>query len=203
MNRIIKLVNLLMRNPSMQNSDTPKRMRLLEAANKLVHTQGFNQTTLADIAKEAEVPLGNVYYYYKTKEDIGQALIEHRADYYRALMATWEKSPNPKKRILALIEEVESQREMLACSGCPIGSLCQELHKDGGPLADKAATLLAAILTWSEQQFRLLGKGAESADLALQLLSALQGASLLTHTFHQPDLIVRETTRLKAWMETL
>ena len=187
----------------MQNSDTPKRMRLLTAANKLVHTQGFNQTTLADIAKEAEVPLGNVYYYYKTKEDIGQALIEHRADYYRALMASWGKSPNPKKRILALIEEVESQREILACSGCPIGSLCQELHKDGGPLADKAATLLAAILSWLEQQFRLLGKGAESADLALQLLSALQGASLLTHTFHQPDLIVRETTRLKAWMEAL
>ena len=187
----------------MQNSDTPKRMRLLEAANKLVHTQGFNQTTLADIAKEAEVPLGNVYYYYKTKEDIGQALIEHRSDYYRTLIATWEKSPNPKKRILALIEEVESQREMLACSGCPIGSLCQELHKDGGPLADKAATLLAAILSWLEQQFRLLGKGAESADLALQLLSALQGASLLTHTFHQPDLIVRETTRLKAWIEAL
>lgn len=187
----------------MRNPDIPKRMRLLTAANKLVHTQGFNQTTLADIAKEAEVPLGNVYYYYKTKEDIGQALIEHRAIFYGALLANWEKSPDPKKSILALIKEVESQREMLACSGCPIGSLCQELHKDGGPLADKAASLLAVILTWLEQQFRLLGKGAESADLALQLLSALQGASLLTHTFHQPDLIVRETTRLKAWMEAL
>ena len=187
----------------MRNTDTSKRTRLLQAANKLVHQQGFNQTTLADIAQEAEVPLGNVYYYYKTKEDIGQALIEHRADYYRALLATCEKSPDPKKRILALIEEVESQREVLACSGCPIGSLCQELHKDGGPLADKAASLLAATLTWLEQQFRLLGKGAESADLALQLLSALQGASIITHTFHQPDLIVRETTRLKAWMETL
>ena len=187
----------------MRNTETSKRTRLLQAANKLVHQQGFNQTTLADIAQEAEVPLGNVYYYYKTKEDIGQALIEHRANFYGALLASWEKSPDPKKRILALIEEVESQREVLACSGCPIGSLCQELHKDGGPLADKAASLLAAILTWLEQQFRLLGKGAESADLALQLLSALQGASLITHTFHQPDLIVRETTRLKAWLEAL
>ena len=187
----------------MRNTETSKRTRLLQAANKLVHQQGFNQTTLADIAQEAEVPLGNVYYYYKTKEDIGQALIEHRANFYGALLASWEKSPDPKKRILALIEEVESQRDVLACSGCPIGSLCQELHKDGGPLADKSASLLAAILTWLEQQFRLLGKGAESADLALQLLSALQGASLITHTFHQPDLIVRETTRLKAWMEAL
>lgn len=187
----------------MGNIETNKRTRLLEAANKLVHQQGFNQTTLADIAKVADVPLGNVYYYFKTKEDIGQALIEHRANYYRALIAAWEKSPDPRTRILALIQEVESQREVLACSGCPIGSLCQELHKDGGPLADKAASLLAAILSWAEQQFRLLGKGAESADLALHLLSALQGASLLTHTFNQPDLVVRETTRLKKWVDSL
>ena len=180
-----------------------KRTRLLEAANKLVHQQGFNQTTLADIAKEADVLLGNVYYYYKTKEEIGQALIAQRADYYRDLTTTWEKSPDPKKRILALIREVACQRELLARSGCPIGSLCQELHKDGGPLADKAASLLAAILSWADQQFRLLGKGQESADLALHLLSVLQGASLLTHTFNQPDLIVRATAQLEQWLDTL
>jgi TetR/AcrR family transcriptional regulator, transcriptional repressor for nem operon len=187
----------------MRSSETNKSARLLEAANKLVHRQGFNQTTLADIAKEAKVPLGNVYYYFKTKEEIGKALIEFRAEFYRGRIASWEKSPDPKKRILALIEEVASERETLASSGCPIGSLCQELHKDGGPLADKSAGLLAAILSWTEQQFHLLGKGRESADLALHLVSVLQGASLLTHTFHQPELIVRETARLREWLEAL
>ena len=187
----------------MEKIETSKRLRLLEAANKLVHQQGFNQTTLADIAKAADVPLGNVYYYFKTKEDLGHALIEHRVSFYQSLIASWEKTPDPKKRILALILEVESQRDVLACSGCPIGSLCQELHKDGGPLADKAASLLAAILSWSEQQFRLLGKGEQSADLALHVLTVLQGASLLTHSFNQPDLIMRETARLKEWLDAL
>jgi TetR/AcrR family transcriptional regulator, transcriptional repressor for nem operon len=183
--------------------ETNKRARLLEAANKLVHAQGFNQTTLADIASAAEVPLGNVYYYFKTKEDIGHALIEHRADFYRGLIDAWNKIPDPKKRLLALIEEVEGQREALAASGCPIGSLCQELHKDGGLLAEKAAGLMSAILGWSERQFRDLGQGAESADLALHMLTVLQGASLLTHTFNQPVLLLRETTRLKHWLEAI
>jgi hypothetical protein len=102
-----------------------------------------------------------------------------------------------------LIEEVESQREALASSGCPIGSLCQELHKDGGVLAEKAASLMAALLSWTEQQFRLLGKGTESADLALHLVTVLQGVSLLTHTFGQPELILRETSRLKKWVDSL
>lgn len=187
----------------MESKEINKRSRLLEAANKLVHAQGFNQTTLADIAQEAEVPLGNVYYYFKTKEDIGNALIEHRANFYRGVIDSWNKLPDPKQRILALIQMVFDEREALAQSGCPIGSLCQELHKDGGPLAEKSATLLAAILSWAEQQFRQLGKGKESPDLALHLVAVLQGASLLTHTFNQPDLVARETARLREWVNSL
>jgi TetR/AcrR family transcriptional regulator, transcriptional repressor for nem operon len=187
----------------MITKETNKRSRLLEAANRLVHAQGFNQTTLADIAREAEVPLGNVYYYFKTKEDIGQALIGYRADFYGGLIAEWDRLPEPKKRIHALIGEVEGQREALAASGCPIGSLCQELHKDGGVLAEKSADLMGAILGWTEQQFRELGKGTESSDLALHLVTVLQGASLLTHTFNKPDLVLRETTRLRKWVDSL
>ena len=52
-----------------------KRSRLFEAAGDLFHRQGFNQTTLADIARSADVPLGNVYYYYKTKGQIGEAVV--------------------------------------------------------------------------------------------------------------------------------
>ena len=40
---------------------TDKRVRLIEAAKELIHQQGFNLATLADIAQEADVPRGNVY----------------------------------------------------------------------------------------------------------------------------------------------
>jgi TetR/AcrR family transcriptional repressor of nem operon len=33
---------------------------------------------MADIAAAANVPPGNVYYYFKTKEEIGAAIIEQR-----------------------------------------------------------------------------------------------------------------------------
>lgn len=180
-----------------------KRTRLLHAANRLVHQQGFNQTTLAHIAKAADVPLGNVYYYFKTKEDIGQALIDQRSAFYRDQLAACEISLDPRLRIVALIDEVAGQRKALARSGCPIGTLCQELHKQGGPLAQRAAGPLADILKWAQRQFRLLGKGDESADLALHLLSALQGASLLAHAFNKSELVARETARLKQWVHAL
>ncbi len=187
----------------MKSSETNKRERLLEAANKLVHQQGFNQTTLADIAQEAAVPLGNVYYYYKTKDEIGAALIEHRAIFYRGLRESWNKGPDPKTRIHSFIQMTIDNREMLARSGCPIGSLCQELHKENGPLAKKAGHMFTELLGWLEAQFRLLGKEGESADLALHLLSALEGATLLTNTFKDPELMLRETSRMKEWVDTL
>lgn len=182
---------------------TDKRTRLIEAADRLVYQQGFTQTTLADIAKKAKVPLGNVYYYFKTKEDIGRALIDYRADFYRDMTAAWEELADPRKRIIAFIDRVAGNRETLAQSGCPIGSLCQELHKNGGGLADKAAGMFTAILDWLEVQFRALGHGKESTEHALHLLSALQGASLLTNAFNDSDLILKETARLKTWVNAL
>jgi TetR/AcrR family transcriptional repressor of nem operon len=44
-----------------------KRERLLGAAADLLYRQGVEKTTLADIAQAADVALGNIYYYFKTK----------------------------------------------------------------------------------------------------------------------------------------
>lgn len=187
----------------MKKSKIDKRARLIEAANKLVQQQGFNQTTLADIAQESKVPLGNVYYYFKTKDELGHALIEYRTEGVCGQFSEWDKLPEPRARILAAIKTVADRREMVAQSGCPTGCLCQELHKGGGPLADKAAGTFSVLLEWLEKQFRLLGTGRESSGHALHLLSALQGVSLLTNAFNDPKLMLRETARLTKWVNAL
>lgn len=184
-------------------SPVDKRSRLVAAASSLVHERGFKHTSLADIAQAAAVPLGNVYYYFKTKEELGKAVIAARAQHYEQMRAQWETLRDPRARLRAFIRMTHDNRKLLARSGCPIGSLCQELHKDGGLLADDAAAMFTTMLEWLTTQFRALGKGRESSDLALHLLSALEGASLLTHAFHSPETMTRETRRLNKWLATL
>jgi len=53
-----------------------KRERLITAACETVYQQGIEKTTIADIAAAADIPVGNVYYYFKAKDDIIQAVIE-------------------------------------------------------------------------------------------------------------------------------
>ncbi len=45
-----------------------------------MYRQGATATTLADIAQAADVPLGNVYYYFKTKDDLIRAVVQAEPD---------------------------------------------------------------------------------------------------------------------------
>lgn len=180
-----------------------KRTRLVDTAAKLAHEHGFHKTSLADIARESGVPLGNVYYYFKTKEALGEALVGKLSAGFAKMRERWEELADPKARVEGFIQMTIDNRESLARSGCPIGTLCAELHKEGGPLAEHAAALFGESLKWLEAQFRQIGRGSESRDLAVHLLSALEGASLLTHTFHDPRLVTRESNRLKQWVRSL
>ena len=182
---------------------TDKRVRLIEAAKLLIHKQGFNLTTLADIAQEADVPLGNVYYYFKTKEAIGEAVIEKRAAEYAEMLIKLNEHTDSLSRLRAFVELGTEELELIARYGCPVGGLCQELGKQGGPLADQAAKLLHDVLNWAEQQFNVLGFGEKSEELALSLVSSVQGMHLLTHTFKDPKMAQRETKTLLVWLDNL
>ena len=180
-----------------------KRTRLVHTAARLVHQQGFNQTTLADIARDARVPLGNVYYYFKTKDALGAALIQYRLANSHVRREALGQAAGPRERLNDVIDAVIAERSSIARSGCPVGSLCSELHKAGGPLAEQSAQLLAQALAWIEAQFRELGHGRRSRGLAIHTVSVLQGASLLTHNFGDPLYILTEARRLKEWVAAL
>ncbi|MEU8523594.1 TetR/AcrR family transcriptional regulator [Streptomyces sp. NBC_01216] len=188
----------------MVRTQTGKRPRLVQAAAKLVHEQGFHRATLADIAREADVPLGNVYYYFKSKDELGQALIDEQAELYEGLCRSWGASGEPRAELDSFILMTLDSRDSLARSGCPVGTLCAELGKEGGPLAERAGGVLAGMLGWLTERFHALGKEREEARaLAVHLLSALQGASLLTHTFGDPRLVEGEAVRLRRWVAEL
>src|ERR1700675_3605152 len=83
----------------------------------------------------------------------------------------------PRKRPFLPVSRIRFEnRDLLARGGCPVGTLCSELHKEGGPLAKKATALFTELLGWIEDQFRAIGRGDTSRKLATQLFSSLQGA---------------------------
>src|SRR5881296_2080452 len=161
-----------------------KRTRLIETAMKLAYRNGFRETSLADIAEAAHVPVGNVYYYFKTKEELGEAVVERRLAQFREFREEIDRLSSPKERLFAFVESIHGNREQLARGGCPLGGLCSELHKEGGALAKKSTALFTEPLSWLEDQFRAAGHRKDSRQLAVHLFSVFQGISVVAFSSH-------------------
>ncbi|CAN5645723.1 TetR/AcrR family transcriptional regulator [soil metagenome] len=190
-----------MRAPS---ASPDKRAELVGAAKRLLHRQGFHRTTLADVAADAKVPLGNVYYYFKTKEALAEAVILAHEDALCGRFAEWTNAhTDPQKRLRCLVRAPLDASDSVIQFGCPHGSLCQELEKlgEGAPLARASSRLLSVYVTWVETQFRELGAGRESRALALQLVAAIQGTMLLASTLRSPELLSRQLRRIERTLD--
>jgi AcrR family transcriptional regulator len=180
-----------------------KRERLIDAANQLVYRQGIEATTLADIAQAAGVPLGNVYYYFKTKDEIIDAVVQSHLHVIRATLAAIEANHRtPRARLKALVKMLAGERDAIAEYGCPQGSLCSEVNKRGSGSDHLAADLIRLPLTWAEEQFRLMGCR-DANERAVTLMATYQGAALLSNTLGDPALMLRESRRLGRWIDSL
>ncbi|WP_202805906.1 TetR/AcrR family transcriptional regulator [Actinopolymorpha alba] len=179
-----------------------KRERLTAAAVKMLHEQGVEKTTLADIAQAANVPVGNVYYYFKSKDALVDAAIDAHAQRLRAMIAALDELATPPERLKALIGGWVEQRDLAARFGCPFGTLCSELDKRADGLDRNAAKVVQLLIDWCQQQFRAMGRR-DSRDLAVALIAAYQGISLLTNTLRDPQLMTREGRRLERWIDSL
>lgn len=186
----------------MQDKTRKRRERLVQSAAQRIYHHGYGRTSLADIAKSAHVPVGGVYYYFKSKEDLVYAIVEMRLQELEERLNAWNALPNAKARLEALIHVWRDDSEVDARYGCPIGSLCYELAKAGGSVAKAAGRPLERIREWSEAQFREEGH-ANPEGLAEHLTMALQGASLVSNALRDPDALVRETDRLEKWIKGL
>src|SRR5260370_14486853 len=91
-----------------------KRTRRIDTAMKLAYRNGFRETSLADIGDAAHVPVGNVYYYFKTKEELAEGVVERRLEEFRADRAEWNRLSSRKERLLAFVGSVQANREQLA-----------------------------------------------------------------------------------------
>jgi len=179
-----------------------KRARLVQAAKDLLYEQGVERTTLAEVAARADVPPGNVYYYFKTKDDLVEAAIASQREDVESTLAGLETHRTPKARLRALVRVFIDAREQVARSGCPQGSLCSELDKRADRLSDACGELMRLPISWAERQFAEMGRR-DAPELAVALIAGYQGAALLANTFRDPDLLAGEGKRLERWIDGL
>ncbi|MDP3773898.1 MAG: helix-turn-helix domain-containing protein [Gemmatimonadales bacterium] len=182
----------------MREARRDKRQRLVDAAARLIHRRGLEATTLAQVAEASGVPLGNVYYYYRTKDQLTEAVIDARLEAIEAAIATAETAAGPAERVARLLEVFGEQAAAVTRYGCPFGVLAGELERRGGPLATRGSRLLRRQLDWLAGQYRAMGlTSAGARRQAVALLAAKQGAAQIAQGLRDPG-VLRERMRALA-----
>jgi AcrR family transcriptional regulator len=179
-----------------------KRERLIESARTLIHQQGAHATTLAEVATHANVPPGNVYYYFKAKDDLVRAVVDDYIDQATRMLKELDRLRTPASRLKGLTRTWLEVADTVADYGCPVGSLCAELNKCDGELRDAGVEVLGRITDWAEAEFHQLGRR-DARDLAMALMSGIQGSALLANTFHDATIMTRQARHLERWIDSL
>jgi AcrR family transcriptional regulator len=180
------------------------RQRILAAADRLFYQKGYNATSFSDIARVADVPRGNFYYYFRSKDDILRSVVEQRLAELQAMLDEWDRTESsPKRRLLRFVQMLSDKEGDVLQFGCPLGSLNTELGKTQRELQADAAHLLEVLAGWLERQTSELGLGERARVHALHLLSCMQGTILLANAFRDPGLLRAEIDRIRDWIEGL
>ena len=186
---------------------TATRDQILNAAARLIHLQGYHCTSLDDVLRESGVGKGNFYYYFKSKEQLGYAIIDQTMQGFIARTlepAFADTSADPVVQIHVFLDRVlDNQRQRNCVGGCPIGNLASELSDVHEGFRQRLAGIFRAwrsTLTGALERGRATGRlrrDVEPAAVAQFLVAALEGAILLTKVSKEIGIMERCVEQLK------
>jgi AcrR family transcriptional regulator len=180
------------------------RQRIIKAAYELFYKKGFNQTSFSDIAKAADFPRGNFYYYFKSKDALLKEVVQYRVDLLKAMLEQWDQSSDdPARRLLFITDLMEATKEDVIRYGCPLGTLTSELGKTQTDLQEDAVQMMNVINAWAERQLEALGYGEQAHILAMHLMSRLQGVTMMAFSYGDRAFIDYEIRSMREELERL
>ncbi|NKI18535.1 TetR/AcrR family transcriptional regulator [Spongiibacter sp. KMU-166] len=162
--------------------------RILSAGYTLISRKGFSAVGLAELLVHAGVPKGSFYYYFKSKEQFGEALVDHYFDDYQQRVKQLFSAPglNAKDKLLRYWQEwLRRESAEGDCGKCLVVKLGAEVAELSEPIRLR---LKAASEKTVQQLADLIERGNRDGSLtitdptqcAAQLYQMWLGASLLT-----------------------
>ena len=106
------------------------RLTILNKAFELIYSKGYQTTSIDDIIATTQVTKGAFYYHFKTKDEMGIAIIEEilKPVMLENFIKPIENSVNPIEDLYNMISYLLLEDPFLQVKyGCPVGNLTQEM----------------------------------------------------------------------------
>ncbi|MFH7002617.1 TetR/AcrR family transcriptional regulator [Flavobacterium bizetiae] len=160
------------------------RFTILQKAFELIYSKGYQTTSIDDIIATTKVTKGAFYYHFKTKDEMGVAIIEEilKPTMVESFIKPIENSLNPVDDLYNMISYLLLEDPFLQVKyGCPVGNLTQEMTPWNNQFSE---VLLELINQWKQtiekvirnaQQSGLIKKEVNGEQVAFFMMSGYWG----------------------------
>jgi TetR/AcrR family transcriptional repressor of nem operon len=190
-----------------KSGDTDTASAILDVAERLAQTRGFNAFSYADVAAELGITKPALHYHFAGKAELGEALLARYTDRFSQALETIDTTgadAAAKLRDYAdLYAMVLAQDRMCLC-----GMLAADYHTLPGPMRhaviaffDRNEAWLADVIDQGRKDGTLEVEGS-SRELAQMIIGSLEGAMLVARTYREPDRFAKAANRLLAEIST-
>jgi TetR/AcrR family transcriptional regulator, transcriptional repressor for nem operon len=189
----VAMPNSLKKKPRLSRTAVPTAAAtaILDVAERLAQTLGYNGFSYADIAAQLRVTKASLHYHFPTKAELGRALIERYRVLFGAALEEIDrqvKGPHEKlQQYVGLYNSVLSNERMCLCGmlAAEYATLPAPMQKGLKLFFDANERWLTAVLAQGLRAgtFRF---GEPAIERARVLLGALEGAMLVARSYGNP-----------------
>ena len=168
--------------------ETDTASRILDIAERIVQTRGFNGFSYADIALELGMTKASLHYHFPSKAELGSALVARYAERFAGALAAIDASEPTASEALAAYAGLYL-RVLHGDRMCLCGILAAEYHTLQQPMRDAVTGFFDANERWltgalergqADGSVAFAGSARASARL---ILAGLEGAMLVARAY--------------------
>ena len=174
---------------------TNTREQIVDRARQLLGSHGFDGFSYQDISSYLGIKNAAVHYHFRSKEDLGLALIEDTAARVRSeIRFGQEADVSPREQLEVYLRRMEKEAAAQEHQICSIGALSVNYGNISEPMQTCVAGILQDIRAW---MVRILEEGRQAGEFNFEgssqgkaelIMSAVQGARQISRVLNNVDL---------------
>jgi TetR/AcrR family transcriptional repressor of nem operon len=187
-----------------------RKSEIVNAAAGLMCRQGFQQTSIDDVIREAGLSgKAHFYHHFKSKEELGYAVLARAFEQFveHGLAIMRDPMIDPLQRLNGFIDTVVLAQAARRCQGgCPFANLATELSDSHEGFRQRLETVFER---WAAQIESLLWEvrprlkdGVDTGRLARFIIATLEGALLMSRVKREIGVIEGIAEDLKQFVAT-
>jgi TetR/AcrR family transcriptional regulator, transcriptional repressor for nem operon len=182
-------------------SNTDTASRILDVAERLVQSRGFNGFSYADVATELGISKASLHYHFAGKAELGEALIRRYADRFAQALEEIDRGGADARRKLdayaQLYADVLRKKRMCLCGmlAADYDTLPKPMRNAVIRFFDDNEVWLAGVLEQGNEEGSL-HPGGSAREAAQAIVGGLEGAMLIARPYGEVRRFEAAATRL-------